>query len=254
MVLKGLDDFMAEKRDQGQVVGCWGFNSHLNFGRMKPEENNIWFFEQTFNFLRSFFGLVTPDNMELTTYNATQKIVRKNLDQQTFLDELMLVLKKLKEPLWTLRLNCTIIGSLRKGWDPDNPIRIHIQEPATLMIWGGPNETGFQTFSVGYTLFSDLKLDEKEGTEIWSMNQGRLEKALKKWEKQTGRRIEIVDSTGGAPVQQYGFAKPGAKRPAPGAPPQRPPQSTPPQPRKAATAPKDVSSFLDQLGELDKKK
>ncbi|MDO8643358.1 MAG: hypothetical protein Q7S00_00110, partial [bacterium] len=181
-MLKGLDDFMAESTDKGHVVGSWGFNSNLNFARMKPQENNVWFFEQTFNFLRSFFGLVTPDSLELVTYNATQKINKKNLDQQTFLDHLMLQLKKLKEPLWTLRLNLTIIGFLRKGWDPSNPIRIHIQEPATFLVWGGPDETGFQTFSIGYTLFSSQMLDEA-GTELWSMNQPLLEKALKKWER-----------------------------------------------------------------------
>ena len=212
-MLKGLDDFLNERADQGDVVGAWGFNSNLNFGRMRPEENNVWFFEQVFNFLRSFFGLVTPDNMELITYNATQKIVKKNLDQQTFLDELMLNLKKLREPLWTLRLNLNIIGFLRKGWDPSNPIRIHIQEPTSFIAWGGPDETGFQTFSIGYTLFSSQVLDQKEGTELWSMNQPLLEKALRKWEQQTGRQIEVVDSTGGLPVHQYGFKKPAPKSP-----------------------------------------
>jgi hypothetical protein len=259
MVLKGIDDFMAEREENGDVVGSWGFNSNLNFSKMKPEENNIWFFEQVFNFLRSFFGLVTPDNMELVTYNATQKITKKDLDQQTFLDELMLVLKKLKEPLWTLRLNLTILGFLRKGWDPSNPIRVHIQEPTSLIIWGGPDETGFQTFSIGYTLFSSTVLDEKEGTELWSMNQPLLEKSLKKWEKQTGRMIEVVDSTGGMPVNQYGFEKPGAKgttprrpgaNPAAGVPPRRP-NTKPPPVKKATKPPADVSSFLDALGDLE---
>lgn len=134
-------------------------------------------------------------------------MVKKNLDQQTFLDELMLMMKKLKEPIWTLRLNLGIIGFLRKSWDPSNPIRIHIQEPASLIIWGGPDETGFQSFSIGYTFFSSQTLEE-EGTELWSMNQPLLEKGLRKWEQQTGRMIEVVDSNGGLPVYRYGFKKP----------------------------------------------
>lgn len=213
-MLKGVDDFLADSRDRGHVVGTWGFHSNMNFTRMRPEETNVWFFEQMFNFLRAFFGLVLPDSMELITYNATQRIERKGLDQMTFLDELMLIMKKLKEPLWTARLNLSLIGFLRTSEDPDKPIRIQIQEPTSLIIWGGPDETGFQNFSIGYTLFSSVILPGQDNA-IWSMNQPLLEKALRKWEMQTGRMIEVVNSSGGLPVQRYGFQQPRRSNPPP---------------------------------------
>lgn len=206
-MLKGLDDFLTDSFERGHIVGTWGFNSNLNFTRMRSEEANVWFFEQTFNFLRAFFGLVLPDSLELVTYNATQRIEKKGLDQMTFLDEFMLMLKKLKEPLWTCRLNLNIIGFLRTSHDPENPIRLQIQEPTSLIVWGGPDETGYQHFSIGYTLFSSIVL-EGEHTELWSLNQPILEKALRKWEEQTGHMIDIVDSNGNLPVSRYGFNKP----------------------------------------------
>ena len=230
-MIKGLDDFLEEASEQGQIVGTWGFYSNLDFTQMRHDETNVWFFEQVFNFLRSFFGLVMPDSLEVITYNATQHIEKKGMDQQTFLDELMLVMKKLKEPIWTLRVNLNIVGFLRTAHDPDNPVRLQIQEPTNFIVWGGPDETGFQSFSMGYKLFSDQLLDG-EHDKLWSMNQELLEKALKKWEQQTGHRIEVVDATGGAPVQQYGFKKKGAspKAPPKGAgpvPSTRPPAKTP---------------------------
>ena len=57
-MLKGFDDFMTDTQERGHVVGTWGFHSNVDFTRMRPEETNVWFFEQTFNFLRAFFGLV----------------------------------------------------------------------------------------------------------------------------------------------------------------------------------------------------
>ncbi len=209
-MLKGLDDFLIDSAERGHVIGTWGFHSNVDFTRMRPEETNVWFFEQIFNFLRAFFGLVLPDFLEIITYNATQRIERKGLDQMTFLDELMLILKKLKEPMWTVRLGVNIIGFLRTSHDPEHPIRLQIQEPASFIIWGGPDETGFQNFSISYTLFSSTVL-EGEHMELWSLNQPILEKALHKWEEQTGRMIEVVDSTGGAPVQRYGFAQPSSR-------------------------------------------
>lgn len=205
-MLKGFDDFMADATDRGHVIGTWGFHSNVDFTRMRPEETNVWFFEQTFNFLRAFFGLVLPDSLEIITYNATQRIEKKGLDQMTFLDEFMLILKKLKEPMWTCRLNLNIIGFLRTAHDPDNPIRLQIQEPASFIAWGGPDENGFQNFSIGYTLFSNILLSG-DHMELWSMNQPILEKGLRKWEEQTGHMIDQVDSTGGAPVHRHGFGK-----------------------------------------------
>lgn len=206
-MLKGLDDFLEDSTERGHVVGTWGFHSNIDFTRMRPEESNVWFFEQIFNFLRAFFGLVLPDSLEIITYNATQRIEKKGLDQMTFLDELMLILKKLKEPIWTARLNLNVIGFLRTSFDPENPIRIQIQEPTSLIVWGGPDENGFQNFSIGYTLFSSAAL-EGEHMELWSMNQPLLEKALRKWEEQTGQMIDVVDSNGDVPVSRYGFEKP----------------------------------------------
>lgn len=205
-MLKDLDDFLEERREQGQIVGAWGFHSNMNFTRLSSEETNVWFFEQVFNFLRAFFGLVLPDSVEVITYNATQRIERKGLDQMTFLDELMLILKRLKEPIWTCRLGLNLIGFLRTSEDPEHPVRLQIQEPTSFIIWGGPDETGFQSFSIGYTLFSDVVLEGEE-TELWSMNQPLLEKALRKWEEQSGHEIEVVESNGNLPVHKYGFKR-----------------------------------------------
>lgn len=205
-MIKGLDDFLEQAADQDQVVGTWGYYSNLDFTQMSSDETNVWFFEQVFSFLRSFFGLVMPDSLEVITYNATQHVEKKGMDQQTFLDELMLVMKKLKEPIWTLRINLNIVGFLRTAHDPANPVRLQIQEPTSFIVWGGPDESGFQSFSIGYKLFSNQIFDG-EHNQLWSMNQELLEKALRKWEQQTGHRIDIVDSTGNAPVQQYGFKK-----------------------------------------------
>lgn len=205
-MLKDLDDFLEERREQGQLVGAWGFHSNMDFSKMNPEEMNVWFFEQIFNFLRGFFGVVVPDSLELITYNATQRIEKKGLDQMTFLDELMLIMKKLKEPLWTARVGLNIVGFLQTQEDPENPIRLQIQEPTSFIVWGGPDESGFQSFSIGYTLFSDTAL-EQEG-QLWSVNQPILEKGLRKWEEQSGHRIEVVDSSGNLPVYEYGFKNP----------------------------------------------
>jgi hypothetical protein len=210
-MLKGFDDFLTDSAERGHVIGTWGFRSNIDFTRMRPEETNVWFFEQIFNFLRAFFGLVLPDSLEIVTYNATQRIEKKGLDQMTFLDELMLIMKKLKEPMWTARLNLNVIGFLRTSFDPEHPIRIQIQEPTSFIVWGGPDETGFQNFSISYTLFSSTVL-EGEHMELWSLNQPILEKGLRKWEEQTGHLIEVVDATGGAPAFRYGFKKP-AKAP-----------------------------------------
>ncbi len=51
-----------------------------------------------------------PDNMEITTYNASRQIRRENLNQMTFLDELMLIMKELTEPIWCIKLNLNIVG------------------------------------------------------------------------------------------------------------------------------------------------
>ena len=206
-MLKGLDDFLTDSLERGHIVGTWGFHSNIDFTRMRSEETNVWFFEQIFNFLRAFFGLVLPDSLEIITYNATQRIEKKGLDQMTFLDELMLIMKKLKEPMWTARLNLNIIGFLRTAHDPENPVRLQIQEPASFICWGGADETGFQNFSIGYTLFSATQLSA-EHMELWSLNQPLLEKAIRKWEDQTGHMIEVVESNGNLPVQKYGFGKP----------------------------------------------
>lgn len=205
-MLKNFDEFMDYSRQQRDVVGAWGFNSNLNFAAMGPEETNVWFFEQAFNFLRAFFGLVVPDKLELITFNATQHIKREGLDQQTFLDELMLIMKGLKEPLWTFKLALNIIGFLKTAHQQDMPTRLQIQEPCNFIVWGGPDETGFQNFSISYHLFSTLDLED-EGQELWSLNQPLLEKGLKKWERQSGHRIEVVESTGNAPVHNYGFGR-----------------------------------------------
>lgn len=203
-----LDDFLMESTEQGQVVGSWGFNSGIDFTRMNAEESNVWFFEQVFNFLRAFFGIVVPDNMEITSYNAKGQITKENLNQMTFLDELMLIMKGLADPMWCLRLNLNIVGFLRTEWDPDKPVRLQIQEPANFIVWGGPDESGFQTFSIGYRLFSEQKI-KGEHALLWSMNQPLLEKALRKWERQSKHRIEVVQANSDdLPLYRHGFSKP----------------------------------------------
>lgn len=206
-MLKNFDEFMEHSWEKNDVVGAWGFNSNMNFTAMAPEETNVWFFEQCFNFLRAFFGIVVPDALELITYDATQHIQKSDLDQQTFLDELMLIMKNLKEPLWTLRLNLNIIGFLKTSIQMDMPTRLQIQEPCSFIAWGGPDETGFQNFSISYHLFSTINL-EGDDRELWSLNQPVLEKSLQKWEMQSGHMIEVVDSTGNAPVHPHGFGPP----------------------------------------------
>ena len=208
-MLKNLDDFLSTSLQQNQVVGAWGFNSNMNFTAMTPEETNVWFFEQVFNFLRAFFGLVVPDNLEVITYDATQHIQKQKMEQQTFLDELMLIMKNLTEPIWCIRVNLNIIGFLRTRHDPDNPIRLQIQEPSTFIVWGGPDETGFENVSFSYSLFSNTVL-EGEDQALWSLNQPILEKALRKWEDQTGHMIDIVESNADLPVYRHGFSQPAA--------------------------------------------
>ncbi|OGQ06308.1 MAG: hypothetical protein A3F82_03495 [Deltaproteobacteria bacterium RIFCSPLOWO2_12_FULL_44_12] len=204
----GLDDLLSESTRKKQVVGSWGFHSNLNFTKMSTEETNVWFFEQVFNFLRAFFGLVVPDHMEVITYNAVKQIKKENLNPMTFLDELMLVMKNLNEPLWVIRLHLNLVGFLRTDWDPDNLVRFQIQEPANFVVWGGPDENGFQTFSISYALFSNQKL-KGEDSLLWSINQPLLEKAMKKWEKQSGHRIEVVrGNSKDLNLYQHGFKEP----------------------------------------------
>ncbi len=228
-----LDDLHMEATERGQVVGSWGFNPSVDFTRMNAEQSNVWFFEQIFNFLRSFFGLVVPDNMEITTYNATQQITRENLNQMTFLDELMLVLKGLSEPIWCVRLNLNIVGFLRTDWDPDKPVRLQIQEPANFVVWGGADETGTQNFSLGYKLFAEQKV-EGEHSLLWSMNQPLLEKALKKWERQSRHVIDVVRSNSDdLPLYRHGFSKPAPAR------------------AKPRPKPKDEGPVVDALPDFD---
>jgi hypothetical protein len=88
---------------------------------------------------------------------------------------------------------------------------MRIQEPASFIVWGGPDETGFQSFSISYKLFSS-HIIESEGVALWSMNQPLLEKSLRKWEKQSGRRIEVVKgNSNDLPLYSYGFSKPVTK-------------------------------------------
>lgn len=221
-------DYMNEVRSKKQVVGTWGFNSNMDFTRTSSEETNVWFFEQVFNFLRAFFGLVMPDNMEVITYNAAKHIKKKDLDQQTFLDELMLLMKGLKEPIWTFRLNLNIVGFIRSNVDPDNPVRVQIQEPSSFIAWGGPDESGFQNFSISYNLFSEGELAGSDEM-LWSVNQPLLEKGLRKWEMQSGHMIEAVQSNAGGRggrASRYGFKKPAMRR--------RRPTGRKPMPRRGA--------------------
>ena len=213
----GLDDLLLESTKKNQVVGSWGFHSNLNFTKMSTEETNVWFFEQVFNFLRAYFGLVVPDHMEVITYNAKKQIKKENLNQMTFLDELMLVMKNLSEPLWVIRLHLNIVGFLRTEWDPDNLVRLQIQEPANFVVWGGPDEKGFQTFSISYALFSNQKL-KGEDSLLWSINQPLLEKSMRKWERQSGRRIEVVKSNSkDVSLYPHGFKAPAPKEARPSA-------------------------------------
>lgn len=205
---------MNEVKAKKQVVGTWGFNAHKDFTQISSEEANVWFFEQCFNFLRAFFGLVMPDNLEIITHNAAKHIKKEGLSQQTFLDELMLILKGLKEPIWTFRLNLNIVGFIRSQVDPDNPVRVQIQEPSSFIAWGGPDETGFQNFSISYNLFSESHLDGSDEM-LWSVNQPLLEKGLRKWEMQSGHMIESVrgnSSSRGGESTRYGFKRPLRKR------------------------------------------
>jgi hypothetical protein len=231
----GLDDFLMEQSKRNFVVGSWGFNSQLDFTKMSLEETNVWFFEQVFNFLRSFFGLLVPDNVEVITYNAKQQIQKEKLNQMTFLDELMLIMKGLTDPLWVIRLNMNIVGFLRTEWDPDKPVRLQIQEPASFIVWGGPDEQGVETFSISYRLFSEQKL-EGENTLLWSMNQPLLEKALKKWERQSRHQIDIVKSNSDeVSLYRHGFSKPA-------------PATAHPTPPPAEERPKD--DFIPDLDDL----
>ncbi|PIR25704.1 MAG: hypothetical protein COV43_04975 [Deltaproteobacteria bacterium CG11_big_fil_rev_8_21_14_0_20_42_23] len=210
-----LDDLLAESSVRQQVIGSWGFHSNINFASMKPEESNVWFFEQTFNFLRAFFGLVVPDNLEISTYNGAQQIKRENLNQMTFLDEYMLILKNLKEHIWVSRLNLNIVGFLRTDFNPDVSVRLQIQEPASFVVWGGPDESGFQSFQVGYRLFAEQNI-EGEHNMLWSMNQPLLQKGLSKWEKQSHHKIEVVQSNSDdLPLYRHGFSKPATRKPKP---------------------------------------
>ena len=55
-----LDDLLHQSTRRKQVIGSWGFHSRLNFTKMSTEETNVWFFEQVFNFLRSFLASSFP--------------------------------------------------------------------------------------------------------------------------------------------------------------------------------------------------
>lgn len=203
-----IDDYLGDLKQKNQVVGTWGFDANRDFTKVNSEDTNVWFFEQVFNFLRSFFGVVMPDSIEITTYNATQQIKKDNLDQQTFLDELMLIMKQLKDPIWTLKLNLNLVGFLRTHNNLDELVRIQIQEPSSFMVWGGPDETGNQNFSISYSLFSDRVLEGSDEM-MWSVNQPILQKSLRKWERQTGYRIALDKSNSPkAKTLPHGFDAP----------------------------------------------
>jgi len=245
----GLDDLLLEQTKKKQVVGSWGFHSHIDFTKMSTEETNVWFFEQVFNFLRAYFGLIVPDRMEIITYNGNKQIKKENLNQMTFLDELMLVMKNFNEPLWVIRLHLNIVGFLRTEWDPDNIIRLQIQEPSNFVVWGGPDETGFQTFSISYSMFSNQKI-KGEDSLLWSINQPLLEKALTKWEKQGGHRIEVVKGNSkDLNLFPHGFKKPapaGAK-PTPVATPKSAAASEPEPAKEELPLGEDAIPDLDDL-------
>jgi len=42
------------------------------------------------------------------------------------------------------------------------------------------------------------------------MNHELLEKALRRWEEQTGHVIDVTDSSGNLSMSQYGFSKSGS--------------------------------------------
>lgn len=204
----GLDDYLQQSGRKGHVMGSWGFDPRVNFTMMGKDEVNVWYFEQVFNFLRAMFGLVVPDSLELTTYNAGSQVTKDNLNQMTFLDQFMLLLKDLKEQLWVCKLNLNIVGFLRTENDPDNLVRLMIQEPASFTIWGGPDESGFQSFAISYNLFSQQKL-KGEHEMLWSLNQPLLENGIRKWERQSGRRIEVVKgNSDDLSLDNYGFSSP----------------------------------------------
>src|SRR3989338_952115 len=83
-----------------------------------------------------------------------------------------------------------------------------IQEPCSFIVWGGPDESGFQTCSLSYSLFSSQKL-KGEDSLLWSINQPLLEKALQKWEKQSGHVIDVVQGNSkDVSLYRHGFKKP----------------------------------------------
>ena len=120
-------------------------------------------------------------------------------------------MKNLKEPIWVIRLNLAIVGFLHSDWHPDKMIRLKIQEPVSFIVWGGPDESGFQTFSISYRLFSSQKIKDDK-IELWSVNQPLLEKALMKWEKQTRHKIDVVEGNStDLPLYEHGFSKPASQ-------------------------------------------
>ncbi|MBU0506856.1 hypothetical protein KJ708_12775, partial [bacterium] len=132
------------------------------------------------------------------------------------------------EHIWTLRLNLNIVGFIRPQVDPDNMVRVQIQEPSSFIVWGGPDETGFQNFSISYQLFNESILTGSDEM-LWTVNQPLLEKGLRKWEMQCGHIIEAVSSNAGprgGQATRQGFKRPISRRrrPAPrGAAPMPPP-------------------------------
>ena len=149
------------------------------------------FLSRFLTFYGLFFGLVVPDSLEIITYDASEHIQKSNLDQQTFLDELMLIMKNLRDPLWTLRLNLNIIGFLKTTHQSEMPTRLQIQEPCSFIAWGGPDETGFQNFSISYHLFSTVILEGEE-QELWSLKPTGFRKGFAK----VGTAIRAYDRSG----------------------------------------------------------